>query len=204
MTAEKKRVGIMGGTFDPIHMGHLVIAEAARETLGLSQVIFIPAAQPPHKTGRKVAAAEHRLRLTQLAVEGNPHFCALDLEMRREGPSYSYDTLRALVEEHGESTDFYFIVGGDELDTIFTWHRVSELFSLCHFAAAKRKGSPIRLDDVRERLGEEVLARIHPVNTPELEISSTDIRRRLREGRSIRYLVPEKVEACIYKEGLYS
>ena len=81
---------------------------------------------------------------------------------------------------------------------------MSELFSLCHFAAAKRKGSPIRLDDVRERLGEEVLARIHPVNTPELEISSTDIRRRLREGRSIRYLVPEKVEACIYKEGLYS
>ena len=204
MTEEKKRVGIMGGTFDPIHMGHLVIAEAARETLGLSQVIFIPAAQPPHKTGRKVAAAEHRLRLTQLAVEGNPHFCALDLEMRREGPSYSYDTLRALVEEHGESTDFYFIVGGDELDTIFTWHRVSELFSLCHFAAAKRKGSPIRLDDVRERLGEEVLARIHPVNTPGLEISSTDIRRRLREGRSIRYLVPEKVEAYIYKEGLYS
>ena len=153
MTKAMKRVGIMGGTFDPIHIGHLVIAEAARETLGLSQVIFIPAAQPPHKTGRKVAAAEHRLRLTQLAVEGNPHFCALDLEMRREGPSYSYDTLRALVEEHGESTDFYFIVGGDELDTIFTWHRVSELFSLCHFAAAKRKGSPIRLDDVRERLG---------------------------------------------------
>ena len=170
MAQEKKRVGIMGGTFDPIHLGHLVIAETAREELALSEVIFIPAAQPPHKPGRKVAAAAHRLRLVQLAVEGNPFFRALDVEMRREGPSYSYDTLRDLVETHGESVDFYFIVG----------------------------------DEVRTHLGEEALSRIRLVQAPELEISSTDIRRRLQGGRSIRYLVPEKVEAYIYKEGLYS
>lgn len=203
MAEEKKRVGIMGGTFDPIHIGHLSIAEAARETLGLSEVIFIPAAQPPHKPGRKVAPAEHRLRLTQLAIESNPFFRVLDVEMKREGPSYSYDTLRTLVETHGERADFYFIIGGDELNYIFTWHRISELFSLCRFAAASRKGAPISLHDVRAQLGEEVLSRIHCVETPELEISSTDIRRRLREGRSIRYLVPEKVEAYIDKEGLY-
>ena len=191
MAQEKKRVGIMGGTFDPIHLGHLVIAEAAREELALSEVIFIPAAQPPHKPGRKVAAAAHRLRLVQLAVEGNPFFRALDVEMRREGPSYSYDTLRDLVETHGESVDFYFIVGGDEISAILTWHRVAELFSLCRFVAARH-------------LGEEALSRIRLVQTPELEISSTDIRRRLQGGRSIRYLVPEKVEAYIYKEGLYS
>lgn len=200
---EKKRVGIMGGTFDPIHLGHLVIAEAAREELALSEVIFIPAAQPPHKPGRKVAAAEDRLQLTRLAVEGNPFFRVLDVEMRREGPSYSYDTLRGLVEMHGERSEFYFIIGGDELNTIFTWHRISELFSLCHFVAARRKGSPLSLDEVREQLGEGVLSRIHFVKAPELEISSTDIRRRLQGGRSIRYLVPEKVEAYIYKEGLY-
>ncbi len=203
MAAEKKRVGIMGGTFDPIHIGHLVIAEAAREQLALSEVIFIPAAQPPHKAGREVAPAEHRLHLVQLATESNPFFRVLDVEMKREGPSYSYDTLRALVETHGESTDFYFIVGGDEMNTILTWHRISELFALCRFAAARRQGAPLSLLEVRERLGEEVLARIHSVQAPELEISSTDIRRRLREGRSIRYLVPEKVEAYICKEGLY-
>lgn len=203
MAAEKKRVGIMGGTFDPIHIGHLVIAEAAREQLALSEVIFIPAAQPPHKAGREVAPAEHRLHLVQLATESNPFFRVLDVEMKREGPSYSYDTLRALVETHGESTDFYFIVGGDEMNTILTWHRISELFALCRFAAARRQGAPLSLLEVRERLGEEVLARIHPVQAPELEISSTDIRRRLCEGRSIRYLVPEKVEAYICKEGLY-
>lgn len=203
MAAEKKRVGIMGGTFDPIHIGHLVIAEAAREQLALSEVIFIPAAQPPHKAGREVAPAGHRLHLVQLATESNPFFRVLDVEMKREGPSYSYDTLRALVETHGESTDFYFIVGGDEMNTILTWHRISELFALCRFAAARRQGVPLSLLEVRERLGEEVLARIHPVQAPELEISSTDIRRRLCEGRSIRYLVPEKVEAYICKEGLY-
>ena len=203
MAAEKKRVGIMGGTFDPIHIGHLVIAEAAREQLALSEVIFIPAAQPPHKAGREVAPAEHRLHLVQLATESNPFFRVLDVEMKREGPSYSYDTLRALVETHDESTDFYFIVGGDEMNTILTWHRISELFALCRFAAARRQGAPLSLLEVRERLGEEVLARIHSVQAPELEISSTDIRRRLREGRSIRYLVPEKVEAYICKEGLY-
>ena len=203
MAAEKKRVGIMGGTFDPIHIGHLVIAEAAREQLALSEVIFIPAAQPPHKAGREVAPAEHRLHLVQLATESNPFFRVLDVEMKREGPSYSYDTLRALVETHGESTDFYFIVGGDEMNTILTWHRISELFALCRFAAARRQGAPLSLLEVRERLGEEVLARIHSVQAPELEISSTDIRRRLCEGRSIRYLVPEKVEAYICKEGLY-
>ncbi len=203
MAAEKKRVGIMGGTFDPIHIGHLVIAEAAREQLALSEVIFIPAAQPPHKAGREVAPAGHRLHLVQLATESNPFFRVLDVEMKREGPSYSYDTLRALVETHGESTDFYFIVGGDEMNTILTWHRISELFALCRFAAARRQGAPLSLLEVRERLGEEVLARIHSVQAPELEISSTDIRRRLREGRSIRYLVPEKVEAYICKEGLY-
>ncbi len=203
MAAEKKRVGIMGGTFDPIHIGHLVIAEAAREQLALSEVIFIPAAQPPHKAGREVAPAGHRLHLVQLATESNPFFRVLDVEMKREGPSYSYDTLRALVETHGESTDFYFIVGGDEMNTILTWHRISELFALCRFAAARRQGAPLSLLEVRERLGEEVLARIHSVQAPELEISSTDIRRRLCEGRSIRYLVPEKVEAYICKEGLY-
>lgn len=203
MAAEKKRVGIMGGTFDPIHIGHLVIAEAAREQLALSEVIFIPAAQPPHKAGREVAPAGHRLHLVQLATESNPFFRVLDVEMKREGPSYSYDTLRALVETHGESTAFYFIVGGDEMNTILTWHRISELFALCRFAAARRQGAPLSLLEVRERLGEEVLARIHSVQAPELEISSTDIRRRLREGRSIRYLVPEKVEAYICKEGLY-
>ena len=204
MAQEKKRVGIMGGTFDPVHLGHLVIAEAAREELALSGVIFIPAAQPPHKPGRKVATAAHRLRLVQLAVEGNPFFRALDVEMRREGPSYSYDTLRDLVETHGESVDFYFIVGGDEISAILTWHRVAELFSLCRFVAARRKGSSLSLTEVRTHLGEEALSRIRLVQAPELEISSTDIRRRLQEGRSIRYLVPEKVEAYIYKEGLYS
>ena len=185
MAQEKKRVGIMGGTFDPIHLGHLVIAEAAREELALSEVIFIPAAQPPHKPGRKVAAAAHRLRLVQFAVEGNPFFRALDVEMRREGPSYSYDTLRDLVETHGESVDFYFIVGGDEISAILTWHRVAELFSLCRFVAARRKGASLSLDEVRTHLGEEALSRIRLGHPAPPAGGALDSLSRARKGRSL-------------------
>lgn len=204
MAEKKKRVGIMGGTFDPIHMGHLVIAETVREALGLFEVLFIPSAQPPHKVEQKVAAAKHRLHLVQLATAKNPFFRVLDIELKRKGPSYSYDTLLALVKAHGKYAEFYFIIGGDELNAICTWHRIKELFSLCCFAAVSRKGSALSILNVREQLGDCVLSRIHLVHMPEIEISSTDIRRRLQEGRSIRYLVPAEVATYIYQEGLYS
>lgn len=193
----------MGGTFDPIHVGHLIIAETVREALSLSEVLFIPAFMPPHKLDQPIIAAEHRLALVKIATDGNPFFRVLDIEFRRAGPSYSYDTLKELVQKYGKRKDFCFIIGGDEMNSILSWHRVKELFSLCHFAAAKRQGSSISLSKIRENFGDAALSRIHPVTTPELEISSTDIRRRLQEGRSIRYLVPEKAAAYIYKEGLY-
>ena len=203
MEERKRRVGIMGGTFDPIHVGHLIIAETVREALSLSEVLFIPASIPPHKPDQPVMAAEHRLVLVKLATNSNPFFQVLDIEFRRKGPSYSYDTLKALIQEYGRQQEFCFIIGGDEVNSILSWYRAEELFSLCHFAAAKRQGSPISLSEIRKKFGDAALSRIHLVTTPELEISSTDIRRRLQEGRSIRYLVPEEVEAYIYKEGLY-
>ena len=199
-----KKIGLMGGTFDPVHHGHLLMAEAVREEYGLDKVLFIPAAQPPHKQGRKVAPAYVRLLMTEMAVCDNPYFEVSQIELQRRGPSYSVDTLRELQRLHGSAVQFYFITGADAINEVGTWHEAGELLHLCHFIAATRQGCALDLPRLRRDLGEAVVAeRIHGLATPELEISSTDIRERLRAGRSIRYLVPAAVEAYIYKEGLY-
>lgn len=199
-----KRIGIMGGTFDPIHLGHLRVAEIMREEAQLDRVFFIPAAQPPHKAGEYVTSALHRLRMTHLATLSNPYFSVLDIEARRKGPSYSYDTLRALSARYGAGTEFYFIIGADELAILLSWHKIRDMLSLCHFLAAKRKGVDDSLKIIGEALGEEAKQRVHLLDTAELEISATDIRERIHKGKSIRYLVPPEVIAYIGKEGLYS
>lgn len=195
------RVGIMGGTFDPIHNGHLIIAEAVRDAYALEKVFFIPSAEPPHKP--TMTEAVHRLRMTELAVVSNPHFEVLDMELKREGPSYSFDTLKALTAIYGDRYGFHFIIGTDELNILPTWHRIGELISLCHFIVAKRQGVAADMHCVQRTLGASAEARFHFCDTPELEISSTDIRERIRERRSVRYLLPEAVTAYIEKEGLY-
>ena len=201
--AEKKRVGILGGTFDPIHVGHLMTAEAVRDEYHLDKVIFIPAAVPPHKQNQDVTEAMHRYVMTVLATCSNPNFEVSDIEMNRPGPSYTIDTIRELLERFGEDTEFYFITGADAIQEIHTWDRIEELLEMCHFIGVSRHGCIPDVIQIKASFGELGKRKIHRLETPELEISSTDIRNRIKKGYSIKYIVPTAVEQYIYKQGLY-
>ncbi|WP_110953345.1 nicotinate-nucleotide adenylyltransferase [Anaerosinus massiliensis] len=203
MIATKQRIGIMGGTFDPIHIGHLVTAEAVRNEYGLDKVLFIPAATPPHKQNQKVTPAIHRYIMTAMATYSNPHFHVSSIELDRPGPSYTIDTIYELIDKFGPQVEIYFITGADAIQEIPTWDRIEELLGLCQFIAATRQGCVPSVDNIKEHFGELGRRRIHRLNTPELEISSTDIRSRIKKGFSIKYIVPESVENYILKEGLY-
>ena len=203
MSDVKRKIGIMGGTFDPIHTGHLVIAEAVRIEYGLERVLFIPAANPPHKQHSNVTPSIHRYIMTVMATYSNPHFYVSPIEIERSGLSYTIDTVLALIEQYGDKTEFYFITGADAAQDLPTWRDIDHLLDLCYFIAATRPGCICSLDDVIKKFGKKGRQRIHRLATPELEISSTDIRERIRLGRSIKYIVPESVESYIFKEGLY-
>ncbi|KAF0197732.1 MAG: nicotinate-nucleotide adenylyltransferase [Bacillota bacterium] len=198
------RLGIMGGTFDPIHWGHLVTAEAARHQFKLDQVLFVPSGQPPHKQGRKVSSPEHRYLMTFLAIANNPMFHISRLEIDRPGFTYTYDTVSHLKAEYGQNIELFFITGADVMRDILTWYKAEELLSICHFVAASRPGFTL-LDYMAHadlsRFKEN--GSIHLIEVPAMAISSTDLRRRITIGEPIRYLVPEAVENYIYKNHLY-
>jgi nicotinate-nucleotide adenylyltransferase len=196
---ENKGIGIMGGTFDPIHYGHLVTAEIARSKFALDKVVFVPSGHPPHKQSVP-GHAEQRLLMTLLATVTNPFFQVSRIEVDRTGPSYTYDTLTEFRQLSGPGSKFYFITGADAVLEMLTWHNAEQMIDLCSFIAATRPGYP--LTDVR-RLPENFLKKIEMMQVPALSISSTDIRLRIREGRPIKYLLPEAVETYIYKQGLY-
>ncbi len=202
MKIEKCRIGIMGGTFDPIHLGHLVIAEAVRDRFQLERVLFVPAASPPHKENAGLTAASHRYLMTVLAVQSHPSFFASDIEMNRSGPSYTIDTVREMVRIYGAAADLYFITGADAIIELPTWREPERLLELCQFVAATRPGCN-GLEEVIARYGDIGAGRIHRLETPELAISATDIRERVKQGKSVRYIVPDAVEHYIQKEGLY-
>jgi len=202
MAPMKRKIGILGGTFDPIHIGHLVTAEAVRIQFGLEKVIFIPAGDPPHKQGCQVTAARHRFIMTVLATCSNPYFFVSAMELERPGPSYTIDTIKILKERYGPDTDLYFIIGADTVKELHTWRKIDELLDLCYFVAATRPGSN-GLDLIVQMFGDKGRERILRLNNPELEISSTDIRERVKNGKSIKYIVPESVEEYILKEKLY-
>ena len=198
------KVGIMGGTFDPIHNGHLILAEAVRDALDLDEVLFIPSARPPHKLGRDITSPEHRLAMTVLATCFHPNFRVSSIEILRNGPSYAVDTIDALKREYKAGTEFYFILGADAALELSTWHNAQELIEKCNFIAATREGTHIDINAVEAQFGTSAKGHIQRVETPKIEISSTDIRDKLKRGRSIRYLVPDTVEAYIRKEQLYN
>lgn len=196
-----RRLGLMGGTFDPIHVGHLVVAEEARERFGLDRVLFVPNRQPPHKQGRKVTAAEHRYVMCVLATADNPAFAVSRLEIDREGPSYTIDTIRALRAQLGPDVELYFITGADAVLEILTWRLPDAILGECHVVAAHRPGFDLaRLEPV---LGGDRARRVQAMALPALDISSTDIRLRVAEGRSVRYLTVPAVEGYLGKMGLY-
>jgi len=188
------RIGILGGTFNPIHMGHLVLAEEAKEKLNLEKVIFVPAYIPPHKKDEEITTkADDRLKMVNLAIRGNPSFEVSTFEMDSKTTSYSIETLRELKRRYGEETKLFFITGADSLGELFSWKGLDEIFKLSQFIVANRPGYDIA------NLPKEV----EVVTITPLEISSSQIRRKIREGKSIRYLVPEAVMEYILAKGLY-
>ncbi|NLW16640.1 MAG: nicotinate-nucleotide adenylyltransferase [Firmicutes bacterium] len=191
------RCGIMGGTFDPIHLGHLVTAQAVLHEFQLDTVYFIPSGNPPHK--RDVSDGEHRFQMTLLATVSNPKFRVSRLELDRPGYSYTYDTIQHFAQQF-KQCEIYFITGADVIRQLHTWYRYQDLLRSCHFVAATRPG--FSFEDGGSLTADE-LARIRFLEVPSLAISSTDIRRRVRTGRPIKYLVPSSVEGYIYKYGLY-
>jgi nicotinate-nucleotide adenylyltransferase len=196
----------MGGTFDPVHYGHLVTADEARWRFGLSAVVFIPNRHPPHKDPRDVSGPEHRYLMTFLATATNPRFSVSRLEIERPGPSYTVDTIRELRRQY-PADDLYYITGADALEQILRgeWRDTAQLLGLCRFIAANRPGyrlDPELLASITGPLRAH-LQNVHTIEIPALAISSTDIRARVREGRPIRYLVPEAVEGYIIKNRLY-
>lgn len=190
----------MGGTFDPIHHGHLVTAEEALWQFDLGEVLFVPTGQPWMKHEQGVSPAEDRYLMTVIATSSNPRFRVSRLEIDREGPTYSVDTLRSLRERYGPGTELFFVTGADAILEIFQWKDADQAFELAHFIAATRPGYDLSRFD-QERAAEH--PKITVMDIPALAISSTDIRERVAKGRPIRYLVPEGVKSYIEKAGLY-
>jgi nicotinate-nucleotide adenylyltransferase len=195
-------VGVMGGTFDPIHVGHLAIAEEAREALGLDTVLFVPAAQPPHKPRGSVTAVEHRVAMAELAIEDNPRFELSRIELERTGPSYTVDTVEELARRD-PAGELYLIMSAETFVQLPSWHEPERLFEAARIAVVPREGyaapDPAWLAEAfpgRER-------RVTYLEGPRLGLSSTALRARVATGRSIRYLVPDAVAAYIADHDLY-
>ena len=192
----KARLGVFGGTFDPPHLGHLALAEWAREALDLERVLFVPAGQPPHKRGRHVTPARHRLAMTRLAVRGNPAFAVSAIEAKRRGPSFTVETLRALRGRFPRA-ELWLIVGADSLNELHTWRAPREIVALARLAVAVRPGAR-RVAESGRRAPRAVR-----LENPGIAVSSSALRARSAAGASLRYLVPDAVAAYVRRHRLY-
>jgi len=193
------RLGVMGGTFDPIHHGHLVAASEVAAAFDLDEVVFVPTGHPWQKADRVVSAAEDRYLMTVIATASNPRFTVSRVDIDRDGPTYTVDTLKDLRAERGDDVDFYFITGADALAQILTWRGVEELFELAHFVGVTRPGSELDASAVAHLPAD----RLTLMEVPALAISSTDCRERSMAGHPIWYLVPDGIVQYIHKRGLY-
>lgn len=204
--ASTRHIGLIGGTFDPIHYGHLVIAEEARTTLNLNEMIFIPAGQPPHKSSQQRTPAHHRLAMVQLAIANNPHFSISRVEVDRQGPSYLVDTLRILQRHLGEQATLSFVIGWDSLADFHTWYDPDGILKqLTHLVAVQRPGyvDNDRYNKQLETRLPGLSQRLCVISAPQLEISSTDLRQRVAQGRPITYQTPDAVKRYITEHNLY-
>jgi len=186
------KTGILGGTFNPIHIGHLILAEEAREKLGLERVIFVPAYLPPHKDNSDIAPASDRLKMVRLAIRGNRYFMASGIEIRRDGRSYTIDTIKGFKELYPRD-ELYFIIGSDLLKYLNDWKDLGEIIKMVKFIVATRPGYPL----------ERIPSYIQTMPIRAVDVSAYEIRSCVRENKSFRYLVPEEVLKYINKKGLY-
>lgn len=197
------RIGIMGGTFDPIHVGHLLLAEQVREALQLDGVLFVPAGNPSFKQDRKVAPADDRLAMVELAVADNPHFAVSDREVRRQGVTYTVDTLLELREVLPAGVQLFFIMGSDTLATLHHWRSADLLCKLATFVGVDRPGD-VTISDSDLSALESAGFDVEMVQVSAFEVSSSSIRQRLAQGQSVRYLVPTPVIDYLKEHGTYS
>lgn len=196
-----RRVGVLGGTFDPPHYGHLILGEYAADALGLEKVLFVPAADPPHKQNDDKTAVSHRLMMLSLALSDNTRFQLSRIDVDREGPHYSLDMVKIVRQEHPDA-DIYFVMGGDSLRDLPTWHRPAELIQLCWLAVMHRPGAQAD-PEMHARTLPGLAQRVVMIDAPLIEISSTEIIQRLRTGHSVRYLLPDAVLHYIQRHKLY-
>jgi len=197
-------IGILGGTFDPIHLAHLAVAEEARVRLDLAEIIFVPAGQPWLKENSPISVAEHRLQMVRLAIDDKPYFKLSAMEIDRAGPSYSVDTVAELQEQLGAGDELFVILGWDSLAELPLWHEPAQLIRMCRLVAVPRPGYSVpdlqKLEAKIPGLSQRVLV----MEKPEIDISATDIRKRAAHGLSISHLVPEPVERYIKQHRLYT
>jgi nicotinate-nucleotide adenylyltransferase len=193
----RRRLGVMGGTFDPIHHGHLVAASEVQSWFSLDEVVFVPTGQPWQKEGWDVSPAEDRYLMTVIATASNPRFSVSRVDVDRPGPTYTIDTLRDLKDQRGEECELFFITGADALEQILTWRDIDELFDLAHFVGCTRPGHELSSEGLPE-------GKVSLVEVPALAISSTACRERVRSEEPIWYLVPDGIVQYITKRGLYS
>lgn len=204
------RLGIFGGTFDPVHLAHLIVAQEAIRIVKLDRILFIPASVPPHKTYPGMAPARMRYEMAELAIEGDHNFSLSDIELRREEPSYTLKTLQELHQSFPPETDFFLLIGEDNVRELPTWYHWEEIFTLCTMLVVSRPGVVDRPGGAMEEgkqwlegVDPKLIGRMQFLTTPLISISSTEIRRRVASGESIRYLVPGRVERYIIEHGLY-
>ena len=200
------REGILGGSFDPIHNGHLYVAGECLRRLALDRVLLMPARVPPHKRNVPLADARHRLEMVKLAVADTPKLEVSDAELNRTGPSYTVDTVSAELERLGEDAEVFFLMGADQALELDTWHNVRELARMCTLVPIARADFPLeRLDGLKAKLPEEVVERLKSaaLDIPPVAVSSTEVRRRVRRGEDVSELVPAAVERYIRLHGLY-
>lgn len=197
---ERGSVGVFGGTFDPIHVGHLAVAQEAADALGLERVLFVPAGQPPHKPDRDVTASNHRRAMVELAIADNARFALEPIEIQRPGPSYTADTLAALS---GDGTRLTLILSADAFLALHEWHDPERILSLARIAVAPRQGYPAAGPEYLAGHFPAFAGRVAFLDGPQIRLSATDLRRSAARGRSLRYLVPDAVAAYIDDHDLY-
>lgn len=201
-----QRIGLYGGSFDPPHHGHLIIARSVAEALRLDRVVFLPSARPPHKDGGTLADPNARAAMVKLCIEEEPTFELSDFDLARAGPSYTIDTIQHFRKRYGDGVELYWIIGGDSLGELTTWHRVSEIVDACHVVTARRRSSKdIDWEKLSGSLNGSQVSRLRDavLETPIIDISATDIRRRVSKGLSIRFLLPDPVRTYIEEHKLY-
>ena len=200
---KSNKIGIMGGTFDPVHIGHLIIAEESRVNFDLDKIIFVPTGEPPHKNLKNVTSAKDRYEMTLLSIRHNPYFYISDIEIKREGLTYTIDTIRYFKKRYPKS-EIFFIIGADSLINIDKWKNSEELLRESKFIVAKRVGIEYSLLEERiNEINDKYSKIVFSVTTPYIDISSTDIRKRVKNGENIKYYLPLDVEAYIKKNRLY-